>query len=111
MDPSPLWSASLNPQSPRYQDWLSIFGDANVSLPIVSPQASQALLGPEQQKDLVYLLDWDNIEEPAASNLIEFLAKKFAVAESEVEAQLGRDRLFPIRTSDVLVSFSLRAFL
>lgn len=68
-----LWSATLDPDSPRYAQWKEILGSEIV--PLKSPSLFKTKLGDEE--DGVYALD----------------LKQF------------------IRESDVIVAFSLRAFL
>jgi hypothetical protein len=102
-----LWRATLNPHSPRYQEWRGILGDEKV--PLVTPMAITAVLG--QEKDEVYLLDWQNLDCEASERLLDFVCKRFGANPEEVALQLDKDGHFPIRTSDVIISFSESAFI
>ena len=104
-----LWNAKLNPSSPRYLDWRRIFDTDDI--PLTSPFPFKTKLGDLPDLEMVYLLNWLEIDEPASDRLIDFVAVKFNVPHVEVEDQLNMDGVFPIRQADVLVSFSLRAFL
>lgn len=102
-----LWEAKLNGSSPRYKDWLSILGAEKV--PLLSPQTARALFGAETCA--VYLLDWQHLDEEASNRLLDFLAKKFNADKSVIEADLNETGHFPIRESDVIVFYDVRAFL
>lgn len=102
-----LWEATLDPNSPRYNDWKQILESEKV--PIKSPAAFECKLG-ENETDQVYALDIPKLDDGQFRRLVEFIQKKFGVTETEVEAELFR-RGFPIRDSDVIVAFSMRAFL
>jgi len=102
-----LWTATLDSSSPRYADWRKILGSDKV--PLVSPASVQAKLGDETCE--VYLLDWQGLNGVASQRLLKFLAAKFCVEMKVIEEDLDRDGHFPIRATDVFVSFSLAAFI
>lgn len=102
-----LWSATLNPSSPRYLDWRKVF--TSDSVPVLSPFPVKAILGNEE--GLVYALDWDAMDGDTSERLIDFIAKKFNTTKKEVERQINDDGVFPIRESDVIVSYSLKSFI
>jgi hypothetical protein len=102
-----MWSATLNPASPRYADWKAILDSDHVTL--LSPMPGKTKLGDEECE--VYLLDWQDLDEEASLRLLNFVAKKFNASVDEISADLDRDGHFPIRASDVIVSMSLRMFL
>lgn len=101
-----LWSATLNPHSPRYEQWKEILGSEIV--PLKSPSSFKTKLGDEE--DEVYALDLSKFTEQAMDRLVLFVREKFGAPEDEVVEEL-RVHGFPIRDSDVIVAFSLRAFL
>lgn len=102
-----LWHASLNPSSPRYLDWRKIFSSDEI--PILSPFPVKATLGEEQE--MVYALDWQAMDGDTSIRLIAFIANKFSVTTHEVERQIEDDGVFPIRQSDVIVSYSMKSFI
>lgn len=102
-----LWDAHLFPQSPRYAEWERILGTNEV--PLRSSMPFRATLG--EDSDSVYLLDTEKLSPEQRSRLIQHVAKKFGAEQAEVAAQLDQDRHFPIREADVVVAFSMRAFL
>jgi hypothetical protein len=100
-----LWSATLNPSSPRYHDWCAVLQADSV--PLKSPAECQATLGDESAR--VYLLDVPRLTEEQSERLAGHLARKFNVATEIVILQLESQGL-PIRVEDVIVAFNMRAF-
>jgi hypothetical protein len=104
-----LWSATLNPSSPRYHEWHAILGGNDV--PLLSPRESEAQLGAET--DQVYLLNVPALSEQQLNRLINHLAKKFGAAcdatLDEIRSEV-KSKGMPIRYADVIVAFSMRAF-
>jgi len=101
-----LFKAILNPQSPRYDDWLRVLGQDSV--PLKSPQTHLANLGDEADVE-VYSLDIEKLSEGQSDRLATWIAEKFGVAPKiarDAIASLG----FPVRAVDVHVSYDLRAF-
>lgn len=101
-----LWSATLDPNSPRYEDWKEILGSEIV--PLKSPSAFRTKLGDDP--DEVYALDLKAFTAQQTDRLVSFVRKKFGAEDDEVREQLHVNG-FPIREADVIVAFSLRAFL
>jgi hypothetical protein len=102
-----LWEATLDPKSPRYVIWKHILESETV--PIKNPAPFDAKLG-ESEQDEVYALDVPKLTQPQYLRLRAFVIKKFHCAEQDAENELLQ-RGFPIRSSDVIVAFSMRAFL
>lgn len=101
-----LWSATLDPNSPRYKQWSEILGSEIV--PLKSPTAFRTKLGDEP--DEVYALDLKAFTPQQTDRLVAFIRNKFGAEEDEVREEL-RVRGFPIREADVILAFSLRAFI
>lgn len=102
-----LWSATLNPQGPNYEQLKQLFPENRV--PLQSAGSIKANLGGEKDVE-VYMLDLKALPLNQRSRLLGMVAKKFGVPVYEVEKELNRSG-FPIRAADVIVSFSTRAFL
>jgi len=102
-----LWWATLSTASERYQDWFMILGTNDV--PITTPGSGKTDLGPEKDVD-VYLLDLAKLTAEQRSRLIDFIVARFNEPREVVERDLDQVG-FPIRASDVLVAFDIRAFL
>ena len=100
-----LYSAILDPSGPNYATWFGIFGGNQV--PLKSPHEVKAELGDKSVP--VYLLDLPALSLPQRARLLSVVAQKFGVPIYEVEAQL-KEKGFPIRAADVIVSISTRAF-
>jgi len=102
-----LWEATLNSSSPRYDKWRTILDSDRV--PLLTPMAITAVLGGE--KDTVYLLDWQDMDEESSDRLVDYICSRFSEERQAVISELDRTGEFPIRTSDVIISYSVRAFL
>ncbi len=102
-----MWQATLDPHSPRYADWHEILGTEEV--PLKSPAAFTCRLG-EAETDVVYALDLQKFNDDQFARLVDFIRTKFRVpTKSEVIVELTQSG-FPIRSTDVIVAYSLRAF-
>jgi hypothetical protein len=101
-----LWVATLNSSSPRYQDWLQILG--NDAVPLDSPCQITATLGCEREE--VYMLAIHQLTANQRLHLICWVASKFNANPEEIRKEIEQQG-FPIRTSDVIVTFSTRAFI
>lgn len=105
-----LWWATLNPKSPRYETWRTILGSEYI--PLKSPAPAKADLGQPDVKEKnveVYQLDAQELTGEQRDRLIAFCCEKFKVPDREVIETVARDG-FPVRTEDVVVAFSMRAF-
>jgi hypothetical protein len=100
-----LWSATLNPGGPNYEQLREVFGGSRV--PLQSATSFPAQLGEEKDVE-VYLLDLAALPLNRRAWLLAMVAQKFGVAVSQVE-QVAKDG-FPIRAADVIVTFNMRAF-
>ncbi len=99
-----MWSATLDPTSPRYADWRKILGDFD-NVPLVDANRRQAEPIGEH-----YLVDVDALTPDQKARLIAWVAEKFEATPAAVEAEIIQ-RGFPIRAGDVIVSFSMRGFM
>lgn len=68
----------------------------------------KANLGPEEDVE-VYLLDLSALTLAVRARLVGRMAAKFRCPIYEIEKELRRSG-FPIRAADVIVSYSVRAF-
>lgn len=107
---APLWWAHLRDDSPRYATWREILGDGDV--PLKSPSSFFADLGdPVVEGDVeCYVLDWAGMKPAQKQRLADFIAQKFGCSLNDALLE-GDARSYPIRESDVIVAFSLRAFI
>lgn len=104
----PLWTAHLDPHSPRYADWKKIFLDSD-EVKISSPLPFKATLGAEQTR--VYAIRIGDMNAETLARLMTSIAERFGVSEEAVKQQIETDAHFPIREEDVIVAFSSRAFI
>ena len=102
-----LWKATLNPSSPRYLEWRKIFESDDI--PLINPLVFEAILGNERDKS--HLLDWHNIIGDESDRLLDYFAKKYKVRTEELEKEFDNTGHIPIRASDVIISYSVRAFI
>jgi hypothetical protein len=107
MNSHQLWKATLNSSSPRYREWRKIFNSDDI--PLIGPGTFSAKLGTET--DFVHLLDWHQIVGEESDRMLEYFSKKFKTPIDQVEKEFDETGHVPIRASDVVVSYSLRAFL
>lgn len=114
-----LWWATLNSSSPRYEIWRNILDGDEV--PLKHPAAQRATLGvpiieravgtPAMEENVeVYVLNLYGLTKFQIERLVAFISEKFRTPTHEVEETIRREG-FPIRADDVIVAFSLRAFL
>ncbi len=101
-----LWQATLDPHSPRHDSWFRILESEKV--PLTSPASFETQLGPEKAE--VYRIDVPALTSEQRRRLIEFIGSTFGPKLGDILDELGKNG-FPIRASDVIMSFSLRAFL
>jgi hypothetical protein len=102
-----LWSATLRPSSPRYEQWRKILGSTDVPIQTHLPFSTQ--LGPEGQQE-VYALDLSRFDRVQVQRLVDVMVDHFGMKAHEAKRVLETDG-FPIRSVDVLVSYDVRAFL
>ena len=103
-----LWKAYLNFQSPRLATWVRILGDRYAQVPLCDPKIVRAKLGETEAE--VYQLDVEKLSPAQRGKLIAWISETFGDPIDEVQAELERNG-FPIRAEDVVVEFSLRAFI
>jgi hypothetical protein len=102
-----LWKATLNPSSPRYREWRKIFDTDDIQL--ISPLTFTAKLG--TQTDYIHLLDWHNIIGEESDRMLQYFSQKFSVPIDQIEKEFDETGHVPIRASDVIISYSVRAFI
>ncbi len=86
-----LWTATLVPSSPRYQDWHKILGSDDV--PIQSPKPFPTKLGDEETQ--AYSLALDRLTRDQHARLVDFLVDRFGMKGREAVQVLESDG-FPI---------------
>jgi len=102
-----LWSATLRPSSPRYEQWRKILG--SIEVPITNPKPFATQLGPEGLQE-VFSLDLSRFDRVQVQRLLDVMVDLFGLRPNEAKRILETDG-FPIRSADVLVSYDVRAFL
>lgn len=102
-----IWNARLNPSSPRYLEWRKIFDEDEI--PLVSSIPFQAKLG--EETDTIFLLDWFQIVGEESDRMLDFFAQKFSASRDEVEKTFDQAAHIPIRSSDVIISYSVKVFI
>jgi hypothetical protein len=107
MSQTDFWRASLNPSSPRYLEWRKIFDSDDIE--ITSPFPINATLGNERDK--IHAIDINALDQDTYDRLIAYMAAKFKTPKELMDQAVQKDSHFPIRASDVVISFSPRAFI
>jgi hypothetical protein len=107
MSENRLWWAHLCEGSPRYQEWKKILGSNDV--PLKSAASGHTQLGPEEKVE-VYEVAISKLDAGQRQRLVDFIQERFRETREAVEQNLDEEG-FPIRAEDVLVAFSLRAFI
>lgn len=103
-----LWTAHLNPDSPRFEIWRQIL--AGDSVPLASPRTWRANFGDAETNVSIFKLDVAALTVEQRARLVNWIAESFG--ESPTRANQEIDAVgFPIREVDVIVGFSLRAFI
>jgi hypothetical protein len=103
-----LWTARLNPESPRFETWWLILGSDVV--PLLSPRTYRANFGEAEVNVTIYKLDVANFTVDQRDRLVQWISEKFGAAPAEINRELEAVG-FPIREVDVVVAYSLRAFI
>jgi hypothetical protein len=103
-----LWTAHLQPSSPRFEAWAKILGGDTV--PLVSPRTYRANFGDQEINVSIYKLDIGALTVEQRKRLVNFIAETFGAAPAVIDQELETIG-FPIREVDVIVGFSLRAFI
>jgi hypothetical protein len=101
------FTATLNPQSPRYDAWVRVLGQDVV--PLKSPASFLANLGEEADVE-VYALAVEALSIGQCARLVDWIAENFGVAP-QLAVQAINGVGFPVRAADVTVGMSMRAFL
>jgi len=110
-----MWSCILNPMSPRYQIWLKIFGGDH-DIPLKSIDSFSLNMPPDPAHELqlksceAYALGIDQMSNEQKERLIVWVIENYKVDRSNVEQEL-KTKGFPIRSEDIIISFSLRGFM
>jgi hypothetical protein len=106
---NPLWWCHLYEGSTRYATWFEILGSNDV--PLKSPASFEAELGyPVTEKAECYELDIEGMKAAQKQRLAKWIAARFDTSIEEALEEIYT-RGFTIRATDVIVAFSLRAFI
>ncbi len=102
-----LYRASLNPSGPNFEHWRYVLG-THTSVPLKSAHPVMANLEGEGEVEC-YLVNLDAMTLKQRARLFGFLSEKFHVPVFKIEREF-KDRAFPIRAVDVIVSYDMRTF-
>lgn len=95
----------LSERSPRYADWMRVFGSGMVELE--NPVGEYAIL-PGLGRQRSYKLKVSSLTVEQRERLIAWMAEKWNVPASQVAADLDGPHGCPILADDVMVSFDSR---
>jgi hypothetical protein len=101
-------TARIRPDSPRYRDWLHVFGCDVVALASPVPQWAAA---PGVPRGEFYALHVPSLSAPARERLVARLADRFGIPPEEVSRAIDGPEGVPILADDVTVAIDARAFL
>lgn len=102
-----LWTARLDPSSPRYATWLKCLGGGDVPLKSCSEHQ-----GNFTGHGLVacYRIDVAQLSPEQLDRFVAHFAEKAKADPDEVRRELLGEHGIPIWTEDVCIAMSLRAF-
>lgn len=92
--------AHLSTASPRYADWLKVFGTNAVQ--VMSPLPSMIEL-PNKTIELAYVVELTSLAPPVLAKLTRFLADRFGLDEDELNREIGQHGV-PILAKDITLS-------
>jgi hypothetical protein len=98
-------TVTLNKQSPRYGDWMKVFGCATVEVTAALPR----ILDIRGERREAFLVNLKALDDGQRRRLVEHLAGKFGAEAAEVEQEIDAVGL-PILTEDTTWSMDLRWF-
>ena len=100
------FEAFLLKDSPRYADWIKVFGVNRVQIRGALPQLANVCDQPDTE---IYLLDLNALTSEQRERLVSHLSQKFNLARRKVERDL-KEKGMPILAEDVGVPIDLRYF-
>ncbi len=100
------WTASLIKSSSRYEDWIKVFGVAQVQVLEPMPRRANVCGKPETE---IYLLDLKALTPEQLGRLVAHISEKFKIPREEVERDIYRQGV-PILAEDVGVPIPMRFF-
>ena len=103
-----LWTARLNPDSPRFESWWQILQSDFV--PLLSARTDRANFGDQETNVSIFHVDVTDLTVDQRDRLVNWIAEKFGAAPALIDAELDTVG-FPIREVDVLVLYSRAFFL
>ncbi len=103
-----LMMAVISEESPRYGDWMKVFGTNRV--PVVSP-LSHTNNAPGIVAREFYKLNVRALSPEQRARMVAHLAEKFGAPISEVERDIDGEHGVPILADDVMMILDARAFM
>lgn len=100
-------TGTISKDSPRYQEWLEVFGCETVTL--LAPVPHKAL-GPDGTMQRFYKIDLSSLTTEQRFRLLSHLSKKFNISQEVIAQNLDAVGL-PILADDVVVPMDMRFFL
>jgi len=105
-----MWSAFLDPKSPRFETWAAILGDGRGLVPLISSRIQYMNLGGTDFDTPIYMLDVAAMTPDQRARLVDWIAGKIEEDRNAIALELDRGG-FPIRVADVIVDFAFRGLL
>ena len=99
------FTGTISKESPRFREWLEVFG-AN-SVPLLSPLPHQAK-GPDGIPQLFYLMDLSWLDDDQRDRLVNFLSRKFEVPIETIHQDMKTIKGLPILAEDLIVAIPTR---
>ncbi len=100
-------TGTISKDSPRYQEWIDIFGSETIIL--LSPLPHKAI-GPDGKIQRFYKMDLSSLTLEQRHRLLSHISQKFQISEKIVARNLDTVGL-PILADDVIVPMDSRFFL
>lgn len=98
--------AHLSTSSPRYADWMKVFGTDAVTVQSPIPLMIEL---PDGRREEAYLLDLRSLDSTVRAKLVHHIADRFGIPDNQVAAEIDRQGV-PILAKDVAISADLRYF-
>ena len=99
-------TATIRKDSPRYPDWLQVFGGDTVQVTSLLPHLAN---GPGDNPILFYSVDVAALDADQRRRLVEHISRKFHVPPQEVERDIADpEHGVPILAVDVTVAIDAR---
>lgn len=100
-------TAMISEQSPRYHEWVMVFGTNEVPIINILVPNRANVLG--QVRD-VYMLDLRKLSDEQTSNLIEHISNKFGIPRDDVRRDLHQHGV-PLLAEDLIITTDQMFFL